>query len=63
MTNSPESNQVTLDGGIMTTRSDSERLWIITVSKALWNKPLGFCSINNDCFGTKFAWRCTTRHT
>jgi len=44
MANSPEPNQTTLDGGTMATRSDSERSWIITISKALWNKPLGFWS-------------------
>ena len=44
MTNSPESNKSTLDGGTMSTHSDSERPWIISVSKALWNKPLGFWS-------------------
>ena len=40
MTNSQEPNQTTLDGGTMAVRSDSERPWIIGISKALWNKPL-----------------------
>jgi peptide/nickel transport system permease protein len=44
MTNSQEPNQTTLDGGTMVVRSDSERPWIIGISRALWNKPLGFWS-------------------
>ena len=44
MANTPNPNQTTLDGGTMTARSDSERPWIIGISRALWNKPLGFWS-------------------
>ena len=44
MTNSQEPDQATLDGGSMVVRSDSERPWIIGVSRALWKKPLGFWS-------------------
>ena len=44
MTNSQEPNQTTLDGGTMVVRSDSERPWIIGISRALWKKPLGFWS-------------------
>ena len=56
MTNSSEPNQATLDGGTMATRSDSERPWIINISRALWNKPLGFWSFFVLLFITVLAF-------
>ena len=58
MTNSSEPNQATLDGGTMATRSDSERPWIINISRALWNKPLGFWSFFCLTFYYCTRFRC-----